>query len=168
MSSTEPPGEGAPWDAVRHAANESLGNLFELQREIWPLIDARLLDLCRVRIAQLLGCDSHTELRAVAARHGDALEQAMADLPAWPTSPSFDARERACLALAEQFVIDVGGVDDRLVDDVTEHMTAGECYAFVVALWLVEAVQRSCLVLDVAPDPDVLGLARTSAGPSPG
>ena len=69
----------------------------------------RLLELARRRIAMLL------------AGAGDAvasvgpLEQSVIDsLSSWPTSPRFDADDRAVLELTEQFVIDVAGTGDEL------------------------------------------------------
>ena len=73
-------------------------------------------------------------MRSQQARDAGSAEDKIAELSSWPTSPLFSARERACLALAEQFVIDVNGVTDRQVDDVLEHLSSGECYAYVNAL----------------------------------
>ena len=80
----------------------------------------------------------------------------MADLAAWPTSPRFSARERACLALTEQFVMDANGVTDEQVAAVTEHLGGPGCYAFVQAISVLETFQRACLTLGIrtAPSPD--------------
>jgi alkylhydroperoxidase family enzyme len=62
-------------------------------------VDPDLYTLARTRIATLLGvageAPSDEKLRA---------------LPKWPTSPLFSERDRACLAFAEQFVLDVSAV----------------------------------------------------------
>ena len=121
-----------------------------------------MLELCRLRIAKLVGADQHAALRSPVAAAAGLDEAVIADLPAWPTSERFSEKDRACLALTEQFVIDVAGVDQPLVDAVLQHMTAGECYALVNALWALEVVQRTCMVLDVLPDPGELGLVRVS------
>ena len=69
----------------------------------------RLLELARRRIAMLL------------AGAGDAvasvgpLDRSVIDsLSSWPTSPYFDADDRAVLEVTEQFVIDVAGTGDEL------------------------------------------------------
>jgi alkylhydroperoxidase family enzyme len=85
-----------------------------------------------------------------------------AELPRWPTSPRFDAGERACLALAEQFVIDANGVTDEQVADVTAHLGPRGCYAFVQALSVVETFQRACLTLGIESVPDVDDITRPS------
>jgi alkylhydroperoxidase family enzyme len=77
----------------------------------------------------------------------------VADLPAWPNSPTFTARERACLSLAEQFVIDPNGVTDAHVAEVTEHLGAQGCYAFVEAVSVLETFQRACLTLGIQEVP---------------
>jgi alkylhydroperoxidase family enzyme len=65
-------------------------------------IDPDLYALARARIATLLGV-------ADAAPAGEKIRA----LPSWPDSPLFSDRERACLAFAEQFVLDVSAVSDE-------------------------------------------------------
>jgi alkylhydroperoxidase family enzyme len=143
------------WEAVTEAAHDDLSAWCDLHRGLWEIVEPRTLELCRLRISMLVGADRHAALRSPTAGLDEEL---IAALPAWPTSERFTASDRACLALAEQFVIDVDGIDQPLVDAVLEHLSAGECYALFNALWAVEAVQRTCMVLDVMPDPNDLGL----------
>src|SRR6478752_5769055 len=66
--------------------------------------DPVLLELARIRIATLLRYPAEVARRNPRARDAGLTEAKVADLPAWPTSPLFTARERACLSLTEQFV----------------------------------------------------------------
>ena len=115
--------------------------------------DPVLLELARIRIATLLGYPAECARRNVRARDAGLTEAKIADLPAWPTSAHFTARERACLSLTEQFVMDANGVTDAQVADVTEHLGAAGCYAFVEAVSVLETFQRACLTLGIQEVP---------------
>ncbi len=118
------------------------GQLAAADTAAWAAVDADLLDLCRLRIAMLLG---HTD-EIVAAPPPDGPDPALvADLAAWPTSPLFDDTQRACLAFTEQFVIDVATLDDALAYAVVDHLGT-DFAAFVNALLVIEQRQRLTLV----------------------
>jgi alkylhydroperoxidase family enzyme len=121
----------------------------------WDESDPVLLELCRLRMATLLAYPPDEARRTERARAAGLDETKISQLPNWPTSPSFDARERACLVLTEQFVIDANGVTDEHVADVTAHLGPAGCYAFVQALSVVETFQRACLTLGIQSIPDV-------------
>jgi alkylhydroperoxidase family enzyme len=112
-----------------------------------------LFELGRRRIATLLGNQTELSRRAAAAQDARLTDDKIAALPAWPTSPLFDARERACLALTEQFVMDANGVTDEQVADVTQHLGTEGCYAFVQAVSVLETFQRACLTLGISEVP---------------
>ena len=156
------------WQRVIDVADGELARWSALHAGMWAIVDPRILELCRLRIATLLGATRHAELRSPAARELGVTEELVAELPGWPTSPRFTSRDRACLALTEQFVMDVSGVDQQLVDSVLEHLTPGECYSFVNAIWAAEALQRTCLVLGTTPEPAALGLVHVDGDPAGG
>ena len=119
----------------------------------WEETDPVVLELARLRIATLLGNDGELTRRTPAARDAGLTEDKIAAVPEWPTSSRFDARERACVSLAEQFVMDANGVTDEQVADVTEHLGAEGCYAFVQAVSVLETFQRACLTLGIEEVP---------------
>src|SRR5689334_15451766 len=80
-------------------------------------------ELCRLRMAALIGCDLHLALRWRAAVAAGLTEDKISALRDWPTSDAFSARERACIAFAEQFVIDSASIDDADVDALLVHMS---------------------------------------------
>jgi alkylhydroperoxidase family enzyme len=121
----------------------------------WDTTDPVVLELCRIRMATMLDFPAEQARRTGRARAAGLDEATLAELPRWPTSPRFGARERACLAFAEQFVIDANGVTDELVADVTEHLGAEGCYSFVQALSMIETFLRACLTLGIETLPDV-------------
>ncbi|MCP5024876.1 MAG: hypothetical protein GY929_01200, partial [Actinomycetia bacterium] len=82
--------------------------------EVWQgSVDTRILELCRLRTATLLGnTRAWDEPRSPAAIAAGLDESLVADLAQWPTHPGFDAPAKACLGLAEQYIIDVHGITD--------------------------------------------------------
>lgn len=100
-------------------------------------VDRETLDLCRLRVAQLLRCDA--VLRATARD----LER----LSRWPTE--FDARTRACLAFAEAFVMDPRSITDDDAAAVVAHLGAAGLVAFTEALAIFDGLTRARLMLDV-------------------
>jgi hypothetical protein len=111
----------------------------------WAATDGRRLELCRLRVAMLLGCPAE----AAAATPGHAVDpETVAALAAWPSDPRFDAGDRACLALTEAYVIDVASVDDETVDAVRFHLGDAGTASFVNALLAVEQRIRLRLAWD--------------------
>lgn len=150
------------WDRFAASWPVPFGALAGVVVAAWDETDPVLLELCRLRMATMLTYPAEQARRTGRAAAAGLDEAKLAALPSWPTSPRFDARERACLALAEQFVIDANGVTDELVADVTAHLGPSGCYAFVQALSVVETFQRACLTLGIESVPDVDDLTRPS------
>ncbi len=122
-----------------------------LYAELWRTgLDPTLLELCRLRIATLLGCDAECRVRHPAA----VLDQAtIDDLPRWPTSPRFDARRRACLAFAEQYVLDPHAIADADVAALRLELGDGGVAALTLGIAVIDALVRFRLALDVAEAP---------------
>ena len=155
--------EGATdWERFSRLCPEAFEALAGLVAAAWAEGDPVLLELARLRTATLLGAAGELERRNASAREAGVTEAKVAELHAWPTSPQFSARERACLALTEQFVVDANGVTDSLVASVTEHLGPDGCYRFVQALSVLETFQRACLTLGITAVPDEDALARLS------
>lgn len=112
----------------------------------WDATSPRLLELCRVRIAMILGSTSELAARTP----GSGVEDEVLDaLPGWPTDPRFDPVDRACLAFAEHFVMDVASLGDDTVAAVREHLGDEGTQTFVTALLIVEQRIRLRLTWDV-------------------
>ena len=111
-----------------------------------------VLELCRLRIAQLLECESELRLRYEPARAAGLAESKIALLDRWPTAPEFTDAERACLGYAEQFVLDAHGVTDAQAAEVTAHLTAAGLVALTQALALFEGFARFRQILGVEPE----------------
>lgn len=126
-----------------------------LLESIWQgSVDPRLLELCRLRMATILqNTTAWSEPRSPAAVAA-GLDEALVDsLPSWPTHPAFDAATKACLGLAEQYVIDVHGITDEQVADVESHIGAAGVVTLTTALAAWEITHRfdNALLTNSAP-----------------
>jgi alkylhydroperoxidase family enzyme len=113
-----------------------------LDEAAWSIVDPVVLELCRLRIATLLGCEFEKHRRTDTAIDAGLDEATIAELSAWPTSERFGPRDRACLAFCEQFVIDVAGMSDELAVAVADHLGPQAFRNFVAALLVLEQRQR--------------------------
>jgi len=139
-----------------------------LQADVWTTTEPGRLALVDLRITQLLGDDSGPGGGGYAATL--VPEDRRRDLPRWPTTPSFTDEERVCLGFAEQFVIDVSGVDDRLRAALASTLGPTGMLGFVVALFTLDYGRRVRMVLD-GLFPDEIGPGDRSvadAGPMEG
>jgi hypothetical protein len=102
--------------------------------------DAHVLDLCRARMLMLMGAPA-----SVSA--GELDDETFAALPSWPTSPRFTPFEKAALAYAEMFVIDVSAMDDSIVDGLKPFLSPAEIYRFSVAIFMTDQENRMNSVL---------------------
>jgi alkylhydroperoxidase family enzyme len=114
------------------------------------LLPPRLLELCRLRIAQLHDCTAELAVRDAASGVTDA---EVADLPAWESSPRFSDAERAALAVAEKMPWAHHSIVDEEFAVLGRAFRQPEIVALTVALALFDANCRLRLVfeLDAAP-----------------
>ena len=118
------------------------------------LIDPVVLELCRLRVAQLLGCASELAIRWQPARDAGLDDGKIALLSRWPTDPSFTDAERACLTVAERFVLDPHGLTDDEAAAARAHLGDAGVVALLEALALFDGLARFRVMLGVAPEGD--------------
>jgi alkylhydroperoxidase family enzyme len=130
-----------------------ISGLGDLHGELWERVpDPDLLELCRLRVAALLGARDG----GVGARPGGDLAidaDKLAALDDWAESPLFDARERAYLDFTEQFVTSVSEITDAQVEALREYDDQMSVRIFVAALYVLELSQRAAIVSDVVLNP---------------
>jgi len=117
-------------------------HLVVLEQRLWAedSIEAPLLELVRLRIAQLLDAPADLDRRTPAAVDA-GLDGAMVDeLSMWPTSPRFEERQRAVLSWTEQWVIDPEQITDDDAARLTTALTEKECAALSTALAVFESL----------------------------
>jgi alkylhydroperoxidase family enzyme len=150
----QPSGRDLDWDGVTAMFTGAADSVTRLHRVIWELGDPALLELCRLRIATLLEFEAGLRIRSKQAQAAGLTENKVELLNLWPTSPLFSDRERACLALTEQLLMDASGMTDEIIDEVLGHLSPSECYALVQAVNAMETLQRGCLVLGIERSPE--------------
>ncbi|MFI5053008.1 MAG: carboxymuconolactone decarboxylase family protein [Acidimicrobiia bacterium] len=111
------------------------------------VVDPIVLELCRLRIAQLL--DSPDELaRRTPTAVAAGLDEAMvSELRQWPTSDRFDARLRTCLGYAEQVLVDAQAVSDEQAAAVVAAMGDGGLLVLTYGCGFFETNARARIVL---------------------
>lgn len=129
-------------DAVRES-------LIASHRAIWEhSFDPRLFELVRMRLAQLLRCDTEMLDRTPEARAAGVDEALLASLPSWPSSERFDERDRAVLAWAEQWLVDVQGITDDDAARVKALFSDEQLAQLTLALATFEALIRARVALE--------------------
>jgi AhpD family alkylhydroperoxidase len=155
VSASRPPAVAAVIAQVLQHHPDVIAELTAAHDAAWNAVDPVLLELCRLRVAMLLGCATELAVRTPAALAAGLDERTVAELASWPTSSRFDPRARACLAFTEQFVIDVASLDHDLTDAVTSHLGSAGLVDLAHALLVVEQRQRLALAWRQLLDPVV-------------
>jgi len=134
--------------ALSRLRPEACALLTALNERVWQAGDPVLLELARVRVAQLIGNPAAVRVRCscAAAAGGAGLEAKVAALPEYPGSPLFSAAERDVVAFTEQFVIDVGGTTEEMRAGLAGRFGADGALALVTAIYVVEFTQRLQLI----------------------
>lgn len=133
--------------AERVSALPQLGEPFaSLYASFWALesVPAATLELCRLRLAQLLGSE-----RAFAYSEYELPDAQREQLTQWPSSEAFSAAERACLELTEVHAMDAQAITDEQADAVKSHYGEVGYVAVVQALGVFDAVIRLGLIWDL-------------------
>lgn len=116
----------------------------ELEAELWDHggVSPVLLELCRLRIAQLIGDTAGIARRTPQATAAGLTEDTVDALPQWPRSACFDAAQRAALSFAECFVIDAHAVTDEQCAELNRHLAPAELATLTTAIALFDAMSR--------------------------
>jgi hypothetical protein len=104
----------------------------------WQVVDPVLLELCRLRLAQLFGDTTEQAVRTAAAIDAGLDESMVTDLRQWPRSPLFGRCERACLAFCEQFFMDVANITAHETEAISAELGVQGLVDFVSALLVIE------------------------------
>ena len=123
--------------------------LADIEAALWrqDAVPPLLLELCRLRIAQLLGCGvalAHRTPQAVAAGLDESL---VSSLSQWPTDARFSGQARVCLGYAEQLLMDAQGVSDEEADRVIDAVGQGGFLVLAYACGLFETTQRARMIV---------------------
>jgi alkylhydroperoxidase family enzyme len=114
--------------------------------------DPRLLDLCRLRIAQIHRCESerHVEYSFTHVTPTD-----IGNLEGWRDSARFSEAEQAALTIAEKIPWDHHGITDDDINALKPHLSDADVVTLVCAMVLFDANCRLRLVFGTE-DADIL------------
>ena len=143
-----------------YAAYRDFAALFWERRVLPP----RVLELCRLLVARLHGCESELRLRYRPALDAGLREAQVAALGSG-NEAEFDAAERACLRFAEMFVRDPHAISDADAAAVSAQIGEPGLVALAEALAVFDGFCRFRMLLGVEPE---AGPVRVLDAPKPG
>ncbi len=147
--SASPAGHHLAWLGDAGLTPPVLRTLTALDDHLWAeAFDPVLLELVRLRTAQVLGVAAETARRTPAAVAAGLDEADVAALPDHPTSPRFDARTRAAIAWGEQWIVDVHGITDADAARLQELFDPRELAGLTMAISVFEMEIRTRAALD--------------------
>jgi alkylhydroperoxidase family enzyme len=125
--------------------------------EVWSSTDLPpgTMELCRARIAQLLGAAREQAVRLGPEVPG--LDGKLTHLASWPDDPRFSTTDRVCLAFAEQFVLDTQALDDPTAEAVRAEVGDAGLVTLALGVGLAEGMVRAAVILGERPSGDRLG-----------
>ena len=114
-------------------------------------VEPALIELCRLRMADILGSGFDRSLRYGPAREAGLTETKIRALPQYPSSPLFSECERLAIGFAEIFAIQSSSIGDEDVARVQQALGAETFIYFVKALSVIDQLQRSVVAFGVQP-----------------
>jgi alkylhydroperoxidase family enzyme len=118
-------------------------------------VDPVILELCRLRMAQVFECDAELAMRYLPAIEAGLTEEKIVQLASYPTSPEFTERERACIGFAEQFAIQSSAITHEDCAALQQHISPHEFVYLAKALGEMDQMQRLWVAMDVRAGPAV-------------
>lgn len=112
-----------------------------------PQLPASVLELCRLRMAQLHDCDTEWRRQEQPIPSGKRER-----LSHWHSDAQFNAEERACLELTEVYAMDPAAITDAQAAAVKAHFGEAGLVALVEALGLFFGLTRLSLLWQLEPE----------------
>ncbi len=136
---------GASFDQLLGLTPELLRDYTAFESRLWSSgVEPALLELCRVRVALVLGCAGECERRTADVALDDGK---LAALEAWESSDVFNSLQRAALRLTDGFVLKPHGVTDADAAALAAHLTPPQMIALIEALALFDGFTRFRMML---------------------
>jgi alkylhydroperoxidase family enzyme len=152
MSWLRPASGATPFEAVLALRPELLHLYRDFYRRLWTdePAPATLLELGRLRIAQVHDCPAEVAIRHARADVNDARVAALAQ---WSTADCFSAVEQAVLRIADKVPYQYHDISDGEVAALRRHLSDPQVVGLMLALTLFDAHCRLRLALGVAVAP---------------
>jgi AhpD family alkylhydroperoxidase len=113
------------------------------------MLDWRLHELVRMRIAQINQCNVCLSWRTPEALAAGITEELLGAVPDYRTSQLFTEAEQVALEFTERFCTDSARIDDALIDRLKPHFDAGEIVELTLVIGKYVSQGRFMQVLDL-------------------
>jgi alkylhydroperoxidase family enzyme len=146
------PGVEGRFNGVMAWRPELLGAFFEFYAKVWTegVLDMRVKDLCRMKIARTVGCRVCQNTRFKIAE-GHTAEDDYLDIDDVERGDYTDA-ERAALRYVEAFCINAQMISDEMVADLRRHFEPPEIIELSILAAAMGGFASINVALNVAPD----------------
>ena len=115
-------------------------------------LDARFLNLIKLRVSQINGCAYCIDMHTKDARAAGETEQRIYGLDAWRETPFYSEKERAALALAEAVtLIREGHVPDEVFEEARSQFNEAEIVNHTLAIATINLWNRLAITLRSVP-----------------
>jgi AhpD family alkylhydroperoxidase len=115
-------------------------------------LDAKLLELVKIRTSQLNGCAFCLDMHTKDARAKGETEQRIYLLNAWREAPFFTDKERAALAWTEAITnIQQGHAPDEVYEALSQQFTEQERVNLTLAITTINAWNRIAIGFRLVP-----------------
>lgn len=121
-------------------------------------LDHILLELMKVRVSLMNGCESCVRVHTVELRKAGESEERIAGIADWRSSQAYTKRERAALSWAEVVTnIQDGHAPDAVYDEVRAVFSEVETVDLTLAITTINTWNRLAIALGVRPGREVRG-----------
>ena len=115
-------------------------------------IDAKLLELMKIRASQLNGCAYCIDMHTKDSRFKGETEQRIYALDAWRETPFYTENERAALAWTEALTnIQDGHAPDAVFQELRSHFSEEEIVTLTLAITIINTWNRIAIGFRMVP-----------------
>ena len=137
-------------DRALHAGGNVTQEFDGFWKALWeqPYIPAQLIELSRLRLAQMHRAGEELKIRYPLAQQAGLKEEKIAKLLAgrWEQDPSFTPAEVSVLIFAEMYGMDPASITDEQASKVVQHFGEPGLVALIQALGIMDARIRLALM----------------------
>jgi len=146
------PGVAGKFNGVMAWRPELMQSFFTFYSQLWTegVLDLRIKDLARMKIARTVGCRICQNTRFKVAE-GKTQESDYASIDDVDNGDYTDA-EKAALRYTEAFCIGAQHVTDGMVDDLRRHFSEAEIVELSILVAMVGGFGSINVALNIAPD----------------
>ncbi len=150
------PGVAGRFNGIMAWRPELMESFFTFYAQLWTegVLDMRIKDLARMKIARTVGCRICQNTRFAVAK-GHTVERDYEDIDDVENGAYTDA-EKAALRYVETFCVGAAHVTDEIVADLRRHFSEAEIVELSILTAMVGGFGSINVALNIAPDTEAL------------